>query len=601
MKSIVAAFLIVVLGTTALFGAYPKKAEAVVSVAACITAPLKIFTQRAIAVEEAVGAASVSVLTTDPVGADKTAQSGAATESDDFKEQCFDAIFFLIAKLVINYMTASIVEWINSGFEGSPSFIDNPGQFFTDIVNNEFIDFMKEVFPNTAGALDFLCSPNLEFDLQLKFILKYGYKSSVRKKAACTVTDVIDNVNGLKVSVDEFLDGNFSGGGGWDRWFEVTNNPQNNGFGAELVLESEFLKRTAAALGLEQQVASWGNGFHSIIASTTEGINKIIMPGQAIENVLADTMGSGIRQLELADEFNEIVGALIGQLINKVIQGGLGALSGGSSSGPSFADQLSATYDDACANIQNSSSTSQETTDRQQACRERALQDSTTGSTTDPFANFDNGSGSSTISTSTFGNNEDRNIALNANVVMSSYAGGNSRGGAAVDGQVNGGTGEFENAVTSDNGWFGSPYNQWIQLDLKEVFDIGKINIWPRPATPRALGSRFIILISENQIDITRPLSYYVDINTGASLIDGITSIVVNEDISNDRMTPPFVLDNMNVKGRYVRLQRADGASRARINIQEIEIYQVPEPEEEDEEGAGSNSTGGAGNTTTGQ
>ena len=41
-------------------------------------------------------------------------------------------------------MTASIVNWINSGFHGDPTFISDPGAFFLDVANEITGKFMRD-------------------------------------------------------------------------------------------------------------------------------------------------------------------------------------------------------------------------------------------------------------------------------------------------------------------------------------------------------------------------------------------------------------------------------------------------------------------------
>ena len=47
-------------------------------------------------------------------------------------------------------------------------------------------------------------------------------------------------------------------------------------------------------------------------------------PGSVIESQLSNVLGSGLRQLELADEFDEMVGALVGQMVKNVVFGAQG-------------------------------------------------------------------------------------------------------------------------------------------------------------------------------------------------------------------------------------------------------------------------------------
>ncbi|HRH26220.1 MAG TPA: hypothetical protein PLF31_02005 [Candidatus Paceibacterota bacterium] len=535
MKRFGVGLLLSVLLFVTLFSAYPaKKAEAQSFAAACASILGIRAEGRAEAAAAASTAAAGAVMVTDIVQSQYVGGSEASNASATYKEGCMDAIFYIIAKLVISSMTQSIVNWINSGFQGSPSFISNPGQFFADIANEQFVDFMKTVFPNTAGILDFFCSPNLAFDLKLKFYLRYSFQGREAYKPECTVTDIIDNVSGLTKSVDEFVDGNFSGAGGWDRWIEVTQTPSNNGFGLGYEIESQFLKKLVSAIGQEQTVADWGAGFNSITKKAADGLNQIVMPGKAIENVLADTLGSPIRQLELADEFNEIVGALMGQLINQVISKGIGGLSssGSGSSGRSFADDLG----DEGENCHS---------DNQDDCYN--AQAGGIATTTGQLG--------VTSPTST-ANAAGQNLATGGRAYMPTYDDSQNNAEAAIDGRT-GSRDDYSNAIS------GRQVRPYWQVEMRESFDIGTIDIWPTPERGDPIGNAYLFISDE---------PFTGDFN---SILNNpeVRAIQINGNISNPPLSIP-----VNQRAKYIRIQRTETNERI---LALVEVF-VNAPEEND-------------------
>jgi hypothetical protein len=54
----------------------------------------------------------------------------------------FDSIMFCIINEIITYITLSTIQWINSGFDGNPVFIQNPGAFFQRIAAQEAGNFI---------------------------------------------------------------------------------------------------------------------------------------------------------------------------------------------------------------------------------------------------------------------------------------------------------------------------------------------------------------------------------------------------------------------------------------------------------------------------
>lgn len=254
-----------------------------------------------------------------------TAKSSATVAS---KETLWDAIAKQAAQVTISNITSSIVSWINSGFRGSPAFVTDPAGFLTDTADQIAGNFI-------AGTeLGFICDP---FELNVRAALNLNYSSSFAKRNFCRLSGAVSNVENFA----KFTAGDFSQGG-WDSWFQITQNPQNNPLGVYLASKSELTDRIFGAQSIELLKLDWGNGFLSwreCIASNMETgecaeYSEIKTPGSVIENQLNNTLFTGTRQLELADEFNEIVGALIGQLVNTVLTQGLSSFgSGGSNQG----------------------------------------------------------------------------------------------------------------------------------------------------------------------------------------------------------------------------------------------------------------------------
>ncbi len=232
------------------------------------------------------------------------------------KELVLDPVVTAAAKVVISNITNSLITWINSGFEGNPAFISNPEQYFTDVADQVAGNFIA------GGEMGELCQP---FSNTIRINLAVNYSSNYVQRNFCRLSDIIGDVEGYT----DFTNGNF-GLGGWNSWFEITQNPSNNPLGAQVIAQSEMAKRIAKAVGIKEKELDWGDGFLSFRDCLAEDRNgncvkqgPIKTPGKVIESQLENTLGSDIRQLELADEFNEIISALVGQLVQKVFISGL--------------------------------------------------------------------------------------------------------------------------------------------------------------------------------------------------------------------------------------------------------------------------------------
>lgn len=288
-----------------------------------------------------------------------------------------NGLAWTVAKVAIQTMTKSVVNWINGGFEGSPAFEtdlntslrrlgDGVAQgFLTQLANEAAIrsPFSDQLITN-VGAAYYLYSGRDALATRLRYTLD---QSASDDKA--------------------FLAGDFSKGG-WNAWFSAFQNPANNPFGAQMIASQELSNRISAAAVQRTQELGWGSGFlswkgdcidkpntsahtgsggnntgtgstaqgsvssqgtvgtgstntagglsaaeraalapsapstHSL--SDAEGCleHEIQTPGSVIEGTLIPNINSPLHQLELADSINEIIGALAQQLVSKVIGGG---------------------------------------------------------------------------------------------------------------------------------------------------------------------------------------------------------------------------------------------------------------------------------------
>ncbi len=255
-------------------------------------------------------------------------------------------------KMMLKYMTQSIVDWINSGFKGSPTFLSNPSQFFTDMIDEQIGSFIEN-----DPDLNFLCS-SMNIDIRLALQLSY---SPFKRKISCTLSQVVNNIQNIpnNISINgqniKSLGGSFERNGGWSNFIQVSQYPQNNTYGAFLTAKTELDARIANKIVKKNNELGQGKGFLSIekcendstgatsyispITSSSSAAAKrsfsncsITTPGAVVNDTLSTSLGSGFRQLELADEFDEIINAAVSQLIQQVVTAGISSVSGSGTS-----------------------------------------------------------------------------------------------------------------------------------------------------------------------------------------------------------------------------------------------------------------------------
>ncbi|MEK7607470.1 MAG: hypothetical protein AAB484_00895 [Patescibacteria group bacterium] len=218
-----------------------------------------------------------------------------------------------LAKAMLYNITASTIEWINSGFKGNPGFVKDFRGLMTDTADSVIGDFLLK-------EATFLCQP---FAFQVSVQLAQSYRP-FREKSACTLSEAINNVGGFA---------NNNNGTGWDRWLEVTTVPQNNQYGAFVLAQDEVSKKIADAKYIDKTYLDWGSGFKDWEKcgkdpQTDEEFCEKTTPGKIVEGYLSKTLGAGIDQLAVADNLNAILDALANQFTKQIVNGTVGLLGG---------------------------------------------------------------------------------------------------------------------------------------------------------------------------------------------------------------------------------------------------------------------------------
>jgi hypothetical protein len=329
----------------------------------------------------------------------------ALGDSYSIKEFGLDTIAWAVAKAAIASMTKSMVNWINSGFNGSPAFVTNLQVYLGNVNYSTANTFTNQLSTNAA-----IKSP---FQSQVASLLQLNFlKSSAGNGFFLSNPYTLNQVSSNDVG---FVNGttDFTSGGGWNAWYALTTQPANNVYGAYNLAQNELTNRLSSAQSNSLTQLGWGQGFLSwcgensgdtsaltnqslqsqtatldnnlpqinadgTVSSgsnnqstvTSKAVNTsapsaqvsnclrsdgtvgtIQTPGSVIQAQINKTLGLSGDQLVSADEFNEVIGALIGQLVNQVV-GPTGLLGTGSvsSGGNGYIDQATSQSSSATTN-----------------------------------------------------------------------------------------------------------------------------------------------------------------------------------------------------------------------------------------------------------
>lgn len=243
------------------------------------------------------------------------------------KETIFDCLFWGFKNAIIQEMTGSTIQWVQSGMAGNPAFVQNIRLYLRSVA-----DQVAGTYIENFAASAFLCSP-FKFDIQVQLNLLYRDMSGRGLSTSCTLTESMENVQA-------FLDGDFRAGG-WDGWLSIFENPQNNPYGAYFDARGELMGRINASLGEAQMELEFSNGFfskktHNCFSTTGERLSPeevefwgaenldcepptIVTPGSQIKDSLEKAFGVHLDNIASADEFDEIFNLLAAWLISDIL------------------------------------------------------------------------------------------------------------------------------------------------------------------------------------------------------------------------------------------------------------------------------------------
>ncbi len=266
-------------------------------------------------------------------------------EQARLRQECIDGIAYSLAKAQLAKMTQVTVNWINSGYSGDPLYIRDRESYFQSIADGQLLDLV--------GPLA---------SIKNRYIYPFGQsvaKSLIGARKAPFETRAQSTLQGsLKdgATTEDFAN-DFSKGG-WDGWFSLTQNDQNNPLGFGIMTSQELADRTAEKTESAAAELAEGKGFLSqkrcaeyekkstYQASDVGDVSgyagnrtatqdntpkclrwETVTPGTIIAEQAATSLTSGIRQLELADSLNESLSAVFQALINQMVNQGLESLS----------------------------------------------------------------------------------------------------------------------------------------------------------------------------------------------------------------------------------------------------------------------------------
>ncbi len=240
----------------------------------------------------------------------------------------WDAVQVCFVNSFITYIADATIAWINSGFKGNPAFIQNPSQFFKNILDNEAGSFINGIVQGTLGFN--LCKP-ITAQVGLNLASQYGGKGG--NGMSCSLSKIMQTQQGYNA----FTSGSRSVAN-MSNLYTVSQSPQNTQSGLflktsdqigfnSLNKQNQVKQETLANKGFlsfkvcdDDKTVTGSDGKTTIV----KGACKTKTPGSYIADAATKNGWSLLDRTVFATKFDQVVTALVAQLIKQTLSKGFG-------------------------------------------------------------------------------------------------------------------------------------------------------------------------------------------------------------------------------------------------------------------------------------
>lgn len=220
----------------------------------------------------------------------------------------WDGVARTLARVAIAMVKEQTINWIRSGFDGEPLFLQDPEKFFTEMGDQASGVFLEDLGRKAAGDPNYFCK-----DFLPKFQLDVGGtgRGQYYRRAQCTMSRAVDNVEDY---YSDFSNGN------WNAFIRM-NQRNNNRYGFYMMTLEEQERRRAEAENVFKLSAQYGGGYlptMKCVESNAAGCRKFTIktPSKAIGDRIGAMVNIDFMDLNLSDEVSEAVSAIAQELIN---------------------------------------------------------------------------------------------------------------------------------------------------------------------------------------------------------------------------------------------------------------------------------------------
>ncbi|MCC6323203.1 hypothetical protein IT400_00240 [Candidatus Nomurabacteria bacterium] len=276
---------------------------------------------------------------------EQTQELKITERQNKLRDDCLNGIAYTLAKQQLAKMTQVTINWINSGFNGNPLYIYDRESYFQSIADEQLLNLIKPLANITNKDI-------YPYGRNIARSIINSAKSTFEQSSQSTLRKFLK-----ENKTEEDFANDFSSGG-WDGWFALTQQDQNNPLGFGIMTSQKLADQISKKIDNVKAELTEGKGFMSqkecaeyekdstYKASdpgdisgyagnrTADGSKtrrciryKVVTPGSIISDQISTVLSSNIRQLELADSLNESLSSVFQALINQMVNQGLSNLS----------------------------------------------------------------------------------------------------------------------------------------------------------------------------------------------------------------------------------------------------------------------------------
>lgn len=257
------------------------------------------------------------------------------------KECGLDFMANKIKKKLVNELIGNSIKWLKGSLDegDGPKFMLNPKQFLWDVTD----EYVNTIIGNDDSKLTKALCSNFSLSVKQAISLEfYGKNGSGNRDdktptiPTCTMENIAENISDVSGNLNKYndADGKLKIDDFMRDLVEVNSNPNNNAFGAYINLSDSLKKLIGEKTDEKKEDVKRGNGFMSIERCEKENVDgkekktncSYVTPGRILSDEIAGVLGMERKELEMADEFDEILQLLISRVMDSVFNKDKGIL-----------------------------------------------------------------------------------------------------------------------------------------------------------------------------------------------------------------------------------------------------------------------------------